>query len=188
MSTTSDLAKGAIIRHQNDLYVARKIEFVSPGKGSAFSRVSMKSITTGKTIEVTYKSGETVDIVDVERRRMQYCYKTGSKFSFMNQESFEIFDVDGEILGDDAKFLKDGLEVMAILQAGSVVAVELPKKVQYKAVEAPEVVKGDTASGRIMKDVTLENGLPVRAPAFIRPGDILLINTETGEYCERVNE
>lgn len=188
MATTSDLAKGVIIRHQNDLYVAKKIEFVSPGKGSAFSRVSMKSITTGKTIEMTYKSGENVDIVEVERQRMQYLYKTGSKFSFMNQTNYEIYEVDAEVLGDDAKFLKEGLEVMTISHEQTIVAVELPKKIQYKTIEAPEVVKGDTASGRIMKDVKLENGLMARAPAFIRPGDVLLINTETGEYCERVNE
>ncbi|MBU1132086.1 elongation factor P [Patescibacteria group bacterium] len=188
MASTSDLKKGAVIKHQNDLYVVKGMEFVNPGKGSAFARTKMKSITSGKTVEVTYKSGENIDIVEVSRQKVQYLYKSGAMYSFMNQETYEMFDLSEEDLGDDAKYLKEGIDVDAIIYNGSVVAIELPRKIQYKVIEAPPAVKGDTASGKVMKEVTLENGLKIRAPMFIKENDTLLVNTTNGEYCERVNE
>jgi elongation factor P len=187
MATTSDLRKGAVIRHQNDLYVVKDTNFVNPGKGAAFTRTKMKSLTTGKSIEITYKSGENVDIVDVAHQKVQYLYKNGEQYSFMNQETYEMFEMTTDDLGDEAKYLKEGMEVDAISYNENVVAVELPRKIQYKVVEAPPAVKGDTASGKVMKDIVLENGLEMRAPMFIREGDEILVNTQTGEYCERVN-
>ena len=189
MATTSDLRKGAIIRHQNDLYIVTGTEFVNPGKGAAFTRTKMKSITTGKSIENTYKSGESVDIVEVQNQRMQYLYKNNNLYSFMDQDTYETHDVSEDVLGDSAKYLKEEMIVRAMLFEDRVVAIELPAKVQYKVKDAPPAVKGDTASGsRLMKDITLENGLVVRAPIFIKEGETILVNTETGEYCERINE
>ena len=189
MSSTSDISKGVVIRHQNDLWLVTFAKFVSPGKGSAFTRVRMKSITSGKSLEVTYKSSETVDIVDVQYQRLQYLYHTGNFYSFMNNDTFENYELSAEDLGDDAKFLKEGMEVKGVLFEDRVVAVTLPAKIQYKVVEAPPAVKGDTASsGRLMKDIKLENGLVIKAPIFIRENDTILVNTEDGEYCERINE
>jgi len=188
MADTSELHKGAVVKHQNDLYLVTGTEFVNPGKGAAFCRTKMKSITTGRNVEVTYKTSESVDIVDVSREKVQYLYKTGEMFSFMNQQSYEMFDMNSEDLGDDWKYLKEGLDCDAILYNDRVVAVEIPRKIQYKIVEAPPAVKGDTASGRVMKEATLENGLKIRVPAFINEGEIILVNTTTGEYSERVNE
>jgi len=189
MAGTSDLHKGVVIQFKNDFFIVTEAFFVSPGKGSAFTRVKMKSLTNGKNVEQTYKSNETVDIVEVQNQRFQYLYKSGDKYAFMNQTTYETIEIGADILGDSAKFLLESMEVRAVLFQENVVAVELPVKMKYKVTDAPPAVKGDTASsGRLMKDLTLENGLVVRGPIFIKPGEMVLINTETGEYCERVND
>lgn len=182
------MRKGAIVRHQNDLWVVTFCQFVNPGKGSAFTKTKLRSITSGKGTEITYKSGESVDVVSVQHVNMQYLYKTGNKYSFMNQNNYETVDVDESVLGDDAKYLKDGLDVIAITHEDSVVAIELPNKVEYKVVTAPPAVKGDSASGNVTKEIILDNGLKIYAPIFIKEGEDILVNTETGEYSGRVTE
>lgn len=188
MSNIADIRKGAVIRHQNNLYVVTFFQFVNPGKGSAFTKTKMKSISSGKTIEITYKSGESVDLVDVYRETMQFLYRQGAVASFMNKESYETIEVSADSIGDDAKYLKDGLDVIASMHDGLVVAIELPKKIQYAVAEAPPAVKGDTASGNVTKEIVLDNGLKIKAPIFIKEDDQILVNTETGEYAGRVNE
>lgn len=188
MGDTTDIKKGAVIRHNNDLFVVTDFQFVNPGKGSAFTKTKMKSITAGKSIEMTYKSGESVDVVQVQRQTMQYLYESGGRYAFMVKDTYETVEIDPEVLEGDAKFLKEGLEVMGIFYEGNIVAIDLPKKVEYKVVDAPPAVKGDTASGNVTKEVGLENGHKVQAPIFIKEGDIVLVNTETGLYDCRVNE
>lgn len=188
MSDTSEIKKGAVIRHNNDLFVVTTFQFVNPGKGAAFTKTRMKSISTGKNIDMTYKSSESVDIVQVERRNMQFLYRTGELFSFMNQETYETVDVSRDILGDDAVYLKEGLDVIAVLHEGIVVAIDLPKKIQYTVKTAPPAVKGDTASGNVTKEIILDNDLSVQAPIFIKEGEQILVNTETGDYGGRVTE
>tara|TARA_B100001964_G_scaffold100759_1_gene112632 strand:+ start:34 stop:600 length:567 start_codon:yes stop_codon:yes gene_type:complete len=186
MADTTDIKKGAVIRHNNDLYVVTDFSFVSPGKGSAFTKTKMKSISAGKTIEITYKSGETVDVVQVSRQTMQYLYKNGDMFSFMNKESYETIDVSADVLGNDAKYLKEGMDVIAVVHEESIVAIQLPIKVQYTVKTAPPAVKGDSASGNVTKEVVLENDLTIQAPIFIKEGEEILVNTETGDYGGRV--
>lgn len=188
MGDTSNIKKGAVIRHGGDLYVVTFFQFVNPGKGSAFTKTKMKSLTSGKSVEITYKSSESVDTVQVQRQNMQFLYRNGTVFSFMNQDTYETVDVDEDTLGEDAKYLKDGLDVIAIMHEGSIVAIELPKKVQYTVAEASPAVKGDSAGGNVTKEIVLDNGLRVQAPIFIKEGEQILVNTETGEYGGRVNE
>jgi len=188
MASTSEIKKGAIIRHQNDLYVVTAFQFVNPGKGSAFTKTKMRSISTGKSLEITYKSSENVDMVSVSRDNMQYLYKNGNSYSFMNQKNYETVDVAAAVLGDDAKYLKDGLDVVAVVHEGNVVAIDLPKKVTYKVVQAPPAVKGDTASGNVTKEVELDNDLKVQVPIFIKEGEEIIVNTETGEYGGRAGD
>lgn len=186
MGDTTDIRKGAVIRHQNDLYVVSSCQFVNPGKGAAFTKTKMKSISSGKGMEITYKSGETVDTVQVERQNMQFLYKNGDFYSFMNQDSFETVDVNADTIGEDGKYLKEGLQVIALMNDGSVVAIELPKKVQYTIKTAPPAVKGDTAGGNVTKVAIMENDLEVNVPIFIKEGEDILVNTDTGEYGGRV--
>ena len=188
MGDTTDIKKGAVIRHNNELCVVTTFQFTNPGKGQAFTKTKMKSISSGKTNEITYKSGETIDTVAVQRENMQFLYKTGDKYSFMNQDNYETLEVDESVIGEDAKYLKDGLEVIAITHEGSIVAIQLPKKVQYKVVDSPPAVKGDTASGNVTKEIGLDNGLKIHAPIFIKEGEEIMVNTETGDYGGRSGE
>jgi elongation factor P len=183
--TTSDIRKGAVIRHQNDLFVVVEFQHVNPGKGAAFTRTRMKSLGSGKVIEITYKSGEAVDIVSVMFQTMQYLYKTGDNYAFMNMNNYEQIEMNGDLVGDDAKYLKEGIDVVIGLYEERPVSIQLPKKIQYKVVEAPPAVKGDSASGNVTKEIKLDNGLTIQAPIFIKEGEEVLVNTETGEYSTR---
>ncbi len=188
MGNSSDIRKGAVIRHQGGLYIVSEAQFVNPGKGSAFTKTKMKNIATGKSIEITYKSSESVDTARIDRQNMQYLYQSANLHSFMNKDTYETVEVAGDILGNDAKYLKEGLGVIAMLHEGAVVAVELPKKVTYTVVEAPPAVKGDTASGNVTKEVVLDNGHKVQVRIFIKQGEDIVVNTETGDYGGRATE
>jgi len=188
MGDTTDIKKGVVIRHSNDLFVVMDFNFVNPGKGAAFTKTKMKSISTGKNIEITYKSGETVDVVQVVRQNMQYLYETAGSYSFMVTDTYETIEASAEIVGDDAKFLKEGLVVIGVFHEGNLVALQLPKKIQYTVTDAPPAVKGDTASGNVTKEVGLENGHKIQAPIFIKEGEEILVNTENNEYGGRVND
>jgi len=187
MGDTTEIKKGAVIRHNNDLYVVATFQFVNPGKGAAFTKTKMKSITTGKNIEITYKTGENVDVVQVQRQTMQYLFESGELLSFMNKETFETVEVNESVVGDDKKFLKEGLDVIAVLHEDAIVAIQLPGKIQYAVTEAPHAVKGDSTSGNVTKEIALENGLRIHAPIFIKEGEQVLVNTDTGEYSERAS-
>lgn len=185
MASTSDIRKGAVIRHQGDLFVVVDFQHINPGKGAAFTRTRMKNLANGKVIEITYKSVETVDMVAVNFQTMQYLYKNGGNFVFMDMKSYEQVEVDGDLVGDESKFLKEGVDVVVGLYDEKPVSIQLPKKIQYKVVEAPPAVRGDSASGNVTKTIKLDNGMEIQAPIFIKEGEEILVNTETGLYCER---
>ena len=188
MAETTAIKKGAVIRHNNDLFVVIDFSFVNPGKGCAFTKTRMKSISNQKNLEITYKSGEKVDVVQVQRRNMQFLYKNGALLSFMVQDTYETIDISKDVMGDDSKYLKEGLEVIGLFHEESIVAIDLPKQVPYIVKEAPPAVRGDSTSGNVQKDITLENDLVIHAPIFIKEDDVVLVNTETGDYGGRVNE
>ncbi len=188
MGDTTDIRKGAVIRHNNNLYVVTACQFVNPGKGAAFTKTKLKSISSDKGTEITFKSGETVDVVQVDHVNMQYLYKNGNFYSFMNLKSYETTDVGEDVVGEDKKYLKEGLPLVMIMYEENAVAMELPKKIQYTVKEAPPAVKGDSAGGNVTKEIVLDNGLHVYAPIFISEGEEILVNTETGEYGGRVSE
>ena len=187
MGSSNEIRKGVVIRHQNDLYVVVEFQHVNPGKGAAFTRTRMKNLGSGKVIENTYKTSETVDIVTVQFQTMQYLYQSGESYAFMNTSDYEQIEMDADLIGDDAKYLKEGLNVVVGIYEGRAVSIELPKKVKYKVVEAPPAVKGDSASGNVTKEIGLDNGLKIQAPIFIKEGEEILVNTETGLYSERAN-
>ena len=188
MGDTTDIKKGAVIRHNNDLFVVTTAQFVNPGKCAAFTKTKLKSISSGKGIEITYKSGEPVDVVRVDYVTMQYLYHNGSTYSFMNKDTYETVDVSADLLGEDVKYLKEGLDVIMATHEGAVVAMQLPKKIPYTVKTAPPAVRGDTASGNVTKEAIMDNGLKVNVPIFIKEGEEILVNTETGEYSGRAGE
>jgi len=185
MASTSDVRKGVVIRQNNDLFVVVEFQHVNPGKGAAFVRTRMKSLGTGKVIEVTYKTSESVDIVQVQFQTMQYLYKSGENYAFMDMNTYEQIEMNGDLIGDEGKYLKEGIDVVIGLYEGRPVSIQLPKKIKYKVIEAPPAVRGDSASGNVTKEITLDNGLKIQAPIFIKEGEEILVNTETGEYSAR---
>lgn len=185
MASTSEVRKGVVIKHQNDLFVVVEFQHINPGKGAAFVRTRMKNLGNGKVIEITYKTSESVDIVSVMFQTMQYLYKSGDNYAFMDMKSYEQIEMDGDLVGDDGKYLKEGLDVIIGMYEGRPVSIQIPKKIQYKVVEAPPAVKGDSAAGNVTKEIKLDNGLEIQAPIFIKEGEEILVNTETGEYSAR---
>ena len=163
-------------------------QHVNPGKGSAFVRSKLKALKTGKVVENTFKSDEAVEFLEMDRKKVQYLYGTPTEYTFMDMKNYEQFSIGADVVGEGSKYLKEGIEVSILVdENGAPITLDLPKKVTFKVTEAPPAVKGDT-SGNVTKEIVLENGLTARAPMFIKEGDLVIINTDTGEYVERAQE
>ncbi len=183
--TTSNFKKGLAIKYNRETYILVDYQFVNPGKGSAFTRAKMKNVKSGKVIEVTFKSGEQIEEANMEYRKCQYMYTDGTDFHFMDNTSYEQFAVAGGMIGDMGQFMMDGGEVTVVFVDNQPASVQLPPKMDFAVTEAPPGEKGDTATGGT-KLVTIETGAKVAVPLFIKEGDRIRVNTETGEYVERV--
>lgn len=185
MADTSDIKKDIVIMFKDAPHTVVDFQHVNPGKGSAFVRTRLKNVQTGKVFEQTYKSGEGIELVDIERTTMQFLYKDADNFYFMDNKSFEQIGISASTVGEKGQYLKEGMEAMVALHEGVALNLELPKKLTYKVTQADPGVKGDTASGRVTKEVTLETGMKLAVPLFIKEGDLVVVNSETGEYVER---
>jgi elongation factor P len=186
MASPNEIKKGVVLKDQAGLWLVTEFQHVNPGKGAAFVRSRIKNLQTGKSLERTYKTSESVEIVEVEHRRMQFLYKDQTGCTFMDTNTYEQFTLPEDQVGDQVKFLKDGMEVMVSLYEGSPISVELPRKMTFKVIQSPDVVAGNTASGgNLTKEVTVEGDIKIRAPMFIKEGEDVIVNTETGEYVER---
>ena len=148
----------------------------------------MKSLSTGKVVEENLKASEVLTFADVSRKKMQYIFAEGSAFTFMDGVSYEQVSVAGDVVGDDAKYLKEGLDVTVVMHGENPIAMELPMKIPYTVTDTMDVSKGDTVSGTVLKDAKVDNGMMVKVPAFVKNGDVVNINTESGEYVERVSQ
>ena len=168
-----------------DPYLVVGAEHIKPGKGQAFSRIKMKNLRTGAVIEKTYKANEMLKIADFVMRKAQFLYNQGDEYYFMDLENYEQYVVKEDALGRDRYFLTENLEVKVLLFKGSPIGIELPKAVELKVIETEPGVKGDTAAGGT-KPARLETGYVVQVPFFIEEGDIVRIDTRSGEYVERV--
>ncbi len=187
MANVSEIKKGMVINWKDTLWVIGEFQHVSPGKGSAFTRIKLKSLDSGKVVENTFKSSESLEFVPVTKKTMQYLFSDDVTHTFMDMVHFEQIAIDKDMVGDDAKYLKEGLQIIVSVSDDVAVAIELPKKIEYVVGYAEPAVKGDTASGGVMKNSTMENGLEVRVPGFIKVGDKILVNSDSGDYSERVN-
>lgn len=185
--TTSDFKKGLAIRYNGETYVLVGYQFVNPGKGSAFTRAKIKNVKSGKVVEVTFKSGENIEEANMEYKKCQYMYTDGTDYFFMDNVNYEQFSMSGEIVGDQGQYMMDGGEVTIVFVDNLPVSIQLPPKMDFTVKEAPPGERGDTATGAT-KQVVIETGAKVNAPLFIKEGDKIRVNTETGEYVERVNK
>jgi elongation factor P len=180
----TDLKKGMVFAFEGTPYIVTEYSQKVMGRGGSIVNVKTKSLLDGKVIERTFKGNEQFDYVDLAYKNVQYLYNDGATFFFMDNESYEQFELASDVIGDQKGFLKEGDTVKAMLLDGNCVSVELPKNVYLKVVFAPDVVKGDTSSS-VLKDVELETGITVKAPAFIKVGDEISVDTTTWEYRER---
>lgn len=181
----TDLKKGTLFQWEGEPY--RVVEYAQKvmGRGGSIVNVRIKSLIDGKVLEKTFKGNEQLDSADVSNQSVQYLYNDGNIFYFMNQESFEQFEVSSELVGDGAGYLKEGDGVTLQFFNDRPINVDLPKNVPLKVVYTEDVVKGDTTSS-VLKDAELETGIHVRVPAFVKQGDIISVDTATGAYRERV--
>jgi elongation factor P len=149
-------------------------------------RTRIKNLQSNKVLETTYKTSETIDIVEVEHRRMQYLYHDATGYTFMDNTSYEQVTMADEDVGEQGKYLREGLEVNISTFEERPIAIELPRKMTFKVVEAMDASAGNTVSGGNMtKEVTLDGGIKTRVPLFIKQGEDIIINTENGDYVER---
>ncbi len=181
---TSEFKAGLKVMLDGDPASIVENEFVKPGKGQAFSRVRIRNLKNGRTIERTFKSGETIEAADVVDMEMQYLYNDGQFWHFMQPETFEQVVADKAAVGDNAKWLKEQDVCIITLWNGNPLVVEPPNTVTLKIVETDPGLKGDTSGGG-GKPATLETGAVVRVPLFVQNGETIKVNTRTGEYISR---
>jgi elongation factor P len=180
----TDLRKGAVFSFEGHPYRVTEYSQKVVGRGGSIVNVTIKSLLDGKVLQKTFKGNEQLDSVDLSYANVQYLYNDGSKFYFMDNESYEQIELNAEVIGEQAGFLKEGDSVKAMKLDGTTVSVELPKNVYLEVTYTVDVVKGDTTSS-VLKDAKLETGITVKVPAFIKVGDVISVDTETWEYRER---
>ncbi len=182
-----NLKKGEFVYHQNEIWQVQKAEFYSPGKGSALMKAKIKNVKTAKNVDMTYKSSESVETVEVDSVEMQYLYKDGESLYFMNERSYNQYTLPLEMAGSAANYLKEGSKYYLYLHNDVPLTLRPPASVHLKVTEAEDAVKGDTVSG-VKKAAKVESGATVMVPIFVKVGDIISVNPETGEYGERVKD
>jgi elongation factor P len=181
----TELKKGTLFQLEGTPYRVVDYNQKVMGRGGSIVNVRIKSLIDGKVLEKTFKGNEQLDRADVTNQTVQYLYNDGAKFYFMNGETFEQFEISGDLVGDGAGYIKEGDTLSLQFFDGNAINVELPKNVPLRVVYAEDVVKGDTTSS-VQKDAELETGITVKVPAFIKQGDLISVDTTTGAYRERV--
>lgn len=186
MIDVNDLRKSVTFEHDNQLWKVLEYSHNKTGRGNASIRVKLRNLRTGSTMEKTFQSGDRVQDVRLDYHMVQYLYHDGDIYYFMDTETYDQPALNGKILGDAVKYLKDGLEIKLTFYEGEALDVEMPAAVELKVVESEVGVRGNTATGA-SKLATTETGLQVQVPLFVNVGDVIRVDTETGAYLTRVN-
>mgnify|MGYP001362417131 CR=1 FL=1 len=180
----TDLKKGQVFAWEGTPYRVTEYSQKVVGRGGSIVNVTIKSLLDGRVLQKTFKGNEQLDSVDLAYSNVQYLYNDGAKFYFMDNDTYDQIELGSDVIGEQAGFLKEGDTVKAMKLDGTAVSVELPKNVFLKVTYTEDVVKGDTTSS-VLKDATLETGITVKVPAFIKVDDEISVDTETWEYRER---
>lgn len=187
MIDVNDLRPGVTFELDGEVWIVISFLHVKPGKGSAFVRTKIRNIETGNVIERTFRAGEKVKEAYVERKEFQYMYNDGTTYYFMDNKSYEQIELPEEFIGDEKYYLKEGMNIQVLYYKDRAIGVELPNYVDLEVVETEPGFKGDTAQGG-SKPAVLETGLKIQVPLFIEKGEIIRVDTRTGEYLERVGK
>ena len=186
MATTNDLKNGMVLKIDNQLWQVVEFQHVKPGKGPAFVRTKMKSVTTGKTVDRTFNAGTKVETANVDKRTMQYLYNDGSDFVFMDPDTFDQVHVASDIVGDAAKYMLENQEAVVARNEGDVLFIELPASVVLEITYTEPGLQGDRSTGGT-KPATLETGAEIQVPLFLEAGTKVKVDTRDGSYLSRVN-
>ncbi len=184
MITAGDFRNGITFEFEGNVYQVVEFQHVKPGKGAAFVRTKLKNVINGGVVEKTFRPTDKFEKAHIDRKDMEYLYSDGDLFYFMDQETYEQNPLSSEQLGDALKFVKENMLVKILSYKGSVFGVEPPNFVELAVTETEPGFKGDTATGA-QKPATLETGAQIYVPLFINEGDVIRVDTRTGEYMER---
>lgn len=184
MVNVNDIKNGMTIIYEDQLFIVLDFSHVKPGKGAAFVKAKLKNLRTGSIVEKTFNSSMKVEKAMIEKHEMQYLYANGDDFNFMNMNSYEQLDLTKEQIGDDSKYLKEGINVFVTFFQGEMLGIELPDKIEYVVDKTEPAVKGNTTNNA-MKDAYMDNGLKVKVPLFISEGEKIVISTKDGKYDSR---
>ena len=184
MFNVNDIKNGMTIKYEGVIYQVVEFQHVKPGKGSAFVKTKLKNLRAGTTQEITFNAGIKMEKADVRKNQLSYLYAAGDNYVFMDNNTYDQIELPSNLLKDEAKFLKEGMNVESMNIEGEVIGITLPEKVSYKVISAPDAVKGNTTS-TAQKDITIETGYTLKAPLFIKEGDDVVITTRDGKYFGR---
>ncbi len=185
MISTNDFHTGATIEIDGEPWVVVEFQHVKPGKGSAFVRAKIKNVITGAVLERTFNAGEKLPRARIERREAQFLYSMDRDYTFMDTETYEQVTLGEDAVGPGVKYLKENMTVYILLYDGRIIGVEVPNFVELKVVETDPGIRGDTATGG-SKPAKLETGAVIKVPLFVNVGDVVKVDTRTGQYIERV--
>lgn len=180
----NDIKNGMTLILEGKLVTIVDFQHVKPGKGPAFVRIKYRDLRTGSTIEDTFNTNLKLEKAYVEKMQMQFLYKENDNYVFMNTNDYSQMEVSSSIIGDDAKFLKEGLVIEIQMYEGEILGIVLPEKIDYKVTETTDAVKGNTTNNA-MKDATIESGYTIKVPMFISEGETIIVSTKDGKYVSR---
>lgn len=184
MINVNKLRNGTAFELEGEKFLVQKYEFSKIGRGKADIKVKCKNLKTGAVVNKTFTSGNSVQEISLIRKKRQFLYQDADKCVFMDPTSFEQVEIDLSTIGDQAKFLKEGGEVLVLYSGGEALGIELAAKVKLKVAETGPGEKGNSATN-IFKPAVMENGVAVKVPLFIKPGEVIVVDTRTGEYLSR---
>ena len=180
----NDIKNGMTLILEGKLVTIVDFQHVKPGKGPAFVRIKYRDLRTGSTIEDTFNTNLKLEKAHVEKMQMQFLYKENDNYIFMNTNDYSQMEVSSSIIGDDAKFLKEGLVIEIQMYEGEILGIVLPEKIDYKVTETTDAVKGNTTNNA-MKDATIESGYTIKVPMFSSEGETIIVSTKDGKYVSR---
>lgn len=185
--STGDIRVGMKVEVEKEPYLIINNEFVKPGKGNAFNRIKMKNMKSGRVVEKTYKSGEKIDLADIEEAEMRFLYKESDGAVFMDEKTFDQITISNDLIGNNGQWLMEEVVFHLVFYKGEPIEIVPPTFMEMVITETAPGVRGDTASGRVLKPATTETGAKIQVPIFVEEGEKVKVDTRTCEYVSRVS-